>query len=371
MQNKGAASYGRNGEMDRSDMQSRAEDAAGDVFAPEAKIVVTGATGMVGSHLVAELLRRGCSQLVLPVRNPARAERLYATLEREGVVPSPGALRIVEAALNNPLELAGLLEGTDTVFHCAARVSLDGGGAEEMIETNVEMTAHLVNAALTCGVRRFMHVSSIAALGTAPDGGLTDETATLESLAGTSPYGIGKFFAENEVWRGVTEGLRAVVVNPAVILGAGDWCTGSSAIVPVLAGGSFFYPQGATGFVDVHDVARALADLAGCGGAVGERFILCGGNLSYRELLEAGARASGCRRPKMKAGPKLLAAAVKTARIFGGRALLSQELADILSRSCRYDGSKIGRYLPSFVYTSPERSVARLVALYREDRKKR
>ena len=349
----------------RSDRLSRPEEGAA---VSAAKIVVTGATGMVGSHLVAELLRRGYTRLKLPVRNPARVEKLYATLEREGVKPAPGTLQIDKVALNNPLELSEWLAGTDTVFHCAAQVSL-ADGTQEMIEANVEMTAHLVNASQKCGVRRFLHVSSIAALGAAPDGGMTDETAMLESLAGTSPYGVSKFFAENEVWRGVTEGLRAVVVNPAVILGAGDWCTGSSAIIPAVAGGSWFYPRGENGFVDVHDVARALVDLAGCEKAVGERFILCGGNLSYRTLIETGARAAGRRKPKWEAGPKLLAAVGKMAGRFGGKALFSPEMVGILSRRSRYDGRKIGRHVP-FEYTPLEESVARLVKLYLTEKRK-
>ena len=350
-----------NGKIDkgRSKRLSRPEKG---IAVPDTKIVVTGATGMVGSHLVAELLKRGYTRLVLLIRNTAHVERLYATLEREGVKPASGVLQINKVALNNPLELSEWLAETDTVFHCAAQVSL-AGGTQEMIETNVEMTAHLVNASQKCDVRRFMHVSSIAALGAAPDGGMTNETAMLESLAGTSPYGVSKFFAENEVWRGVTEGLRAVVVNPAVILGAGDWHAGSSAIIPVVAGGSWFYPQGETGFVDVHDVARALVDLAGCEKAVGERFILCGGNLSYRTLIEIGVRATGRRKPKWEAGPKLLAAVGKMAGWFSGKALFSPEMINILSRKNRYDGGKIGRYLP-FEYTPPEESVAQLVKLY-------
>ncbi len=336
----------------------------------EAKIVVTGATGMLGSHLVAELLRRGYAHLVLLVRRGARQERLYATLRREGVEPGEGVLQIVETALNNPWELKEWLKETDTVYHCAAQVSLEGGGEEELIETNVEMTTHLVNASLECGVRRFMEVSSIAALGTAPDEGLTDESRILESLAGTSPYGVSKFFAENEVWRGMTEGLRAVVVNPAVILGAGDWQSGSSAIIPVLARGAMFYPTGMTGFVDVHDVARALVELSVCEKAVGERFILCGGNLSYRELLETGARAAGRRGPKWKAGAKLLTTAGKIAGLWGGKAALSQEMVGILSRRNRYDGLKIGRFV-SFGYTPVSESVIRLVELYLKEKEKK
>lgn len=333
-------------------------------------MVVTGATGMVGGHLVAELLRRGATRLVLPVRNPAHAERLWTVLTREGVKPAADTLQLVEVALNNPWELSELLSEGDVVFHCAAEVSLVGGDAKALIESNVEMTAHLVNAALKCGVKRFVHVSSIAALGTAPEGKLTDETEILESLSDTSPYGVSKFFSENEVWRGMTEGLRAVVVNPAVILGAGDWSRGSSAIIPVLAGGSTFYPEGGTGFVDVHDVARALADLAECEKAVGERFILCGGNLSYRKLIETGARAAGGHGPRWKASPKLLTAFAKVAGIFGGKTLFSQEMIGILSRWSRYDGSKIGRYVP-FEYTPLQESIGRLVALYLTEKKQK
>ncbi|MDR2885715.1 MAG: NAD-dependent epimerase/dehydratase family protein, partial [Rikenellaceae bacterium] len=203
------------------------------------RVAVTGSTGMLGSHLVAELLRRGYGDVVLPVRSLARLGALEATLRRErllsgapeneceklgipcGVASLP-ALHPVEVALNDPNGLREAFAGVDAVFHCAAAVSLGDDDAQELIETNVEMTEHVVDAAIACRVRRLVHTSSVAALGEArPGETLIDESCELENISGTAPYGVSKFFSENRASRGVLQGLEVVIVNPGIILGAG------------------------------------------------------------------------------------------------------------------------------------------------------
>ncbi len=338
------------------------------------RIAITGSTGMLGSHLVAELLRRGYGDLVLPVRSLERLTALDATLRREGFSVEDKALRPIETGLNDPNGLREAFAGVDTVFHCAAVVSMQSGDAKELIETNVEMTEHVVDAAVACGVRRLVHTSSVAALGeAAPGHKFIDEHCELENLRGTSPYGISKFFSENRAWRGEEEGLQVVVVNPGIILGEGDWKGGGSTlIIPFAASGIPFYTTGVMGYVDVKDVARAEADLAQTPEAAGQRFILVGENLSYRELLSRVATLNGRRPPRMNAGKAVLKTAVTgewlLAKLARRQPRLTGPAADSALRQSYYDGCKIRRFVPGFHYTPVGQTLDRVIKAYRSER---
>ena len=332
------------------------------------KIAVTGATGMVGSHLVAELVARGCRDITLPVRNASRIGRMTATLDREGVDYSSVRFNIIETELTNPVELKAAFEGIDTVFNCAAAVSLGAMDEETLIDGNIQIARHVVNACLGACVGKLVHVSSIAALGEAPEGAkYIDETMVPESLDGMPTYYIGKLLSENEVMRGIACGLKAVVVNPALILGAGDWCTGSAAMVPYMTKGVPFYTDGVTGMVDVRDVVRAMVELAVCEAAVGQRYILCGANISYREFLSLAAGASGKKSPRIEARRFLLGAAWRGAwvwgKLTGTRLLFTRDLAQVLQKKTYYSTEKIKNTL-NFEFTPIGETIDRIVKQY-------
>lgn len=332
------------------------------------KIAVTGSTGLVGSHLVAELLRQGHRDITLPLRNPGHLENLYKTLEREGIGREDAKLNIVETELNNPLTLKACFRGIDTVFNCAAAVSLGAMDEHLLIDGNIEIAKHVVNASLDCGVGRLMHVSSVAALGVPPEGvKYTDESMYVESLAGMSAYGAGKFLSENEVLRGSETGLSTTIVNPVVILGAGDWHSGSTALVPLMAAGVPFYTEGVTAMVDVKDVARAMVALAESDAAVGERFILSGGNISYREFLTLAASAAGKKPPRIKIGRFALGAACRAAWLWGGitgrKPLINRESTRILMHKTYYSAEKIKNTV-NFEFTPLADTVGRIVKQY-------
>lgn len=332
------------------------------------KIAVTGATGLVGSHLVAELLRQGYRDITLPVRNPQRLANLYKTLEREGVARTDANFKIVETELNNPVTLKACFCGIDTVFNCAAAVSLGAMDEHLLIDGNIEIAKHVVNAALECGVGRLVHVSSIAALGPAPEGKkYIDESTCVESLAGMSAYSTGKFLSENEIWRGSEIGLKATVVNPAVILGAGDWRSGSTALAPLMTLGIPFYTEGVTAMVDVRDVARAMIALANSDAAIGERYILSGGDISYREFLTLAALAAGRKPPRIKAGRFALGAAWRAAwlwgRLTGSKPLLNKELSRIVTNKTYHSTEKIKNTV-NFEFTPLADTIDRIVKQY-------
>lgn len=342
-------------------------------------VAVTGATGMVGSHLVAELLRNGYADITLVVRNEARLAELHKTLKREGIdmetrggqSGNGAALRTVTAALNNPHELATALQGAEMVFHCAAKVAIGGSNEQDIIQGNVEMTQHVVDACLKSGVRRLVFVSSVASLGEPADGvASADESTAPGTLEGTTGYAASKLLSENEVLRGAYEGLETVIVNPAPILGAGDWRSGSSVIARVLSGGTPFYPCGATSFVDVRDVARAMVMLAGSEKADGQRYILAAGDMPFEELISIANRTIGRRPPRMRIGRNGLSAAQKAVAVFsrlaGREPALTGEMVRILTQRKFYNGQKIARDF-GFAYTPLEETVARIINQYRQE----
>lgn len=334
----------------------------------DCKIAVTGATGLVGSHLVAELVGRGCRDITLTVRDAARLGRMTATLDREGADYSGVRFNVVEVELTNPIELRAAFADVDMVFNCAAAVSLGAMDDDRLIDGNVQIARHVVNACIDAGVGKLVHVSSVAALGEAPEGGgCTDETMVPESLADMPSYYAGKLLSENEVMRGVACGLKAVVVNPALVLGAGDWHSGSTAMVPYMAKGVPFYTEGSTGMVDVRDVARAMADLADCEKAVGERFILCGANVSYNEFLTLSAHAAGRKPPRVRAGRFLLGMAWRGAwlwgKLTGTRLLFTRDLAQVLVKNTCYSTEKLENTL-NFGFTPIGETIERIVKQY-------
>lgn len=183
----------------------------------------------MGSHLTAELLREGCSVRLI-VRNAGKTDLLKATLRRMGVVDRYDRLEFRQTALNNPHTLReavpGVLRSCSTG---AAQVSFDPERADDIVSSNTEITTHIVNSCLECGVGLLVHCSSIATLGEPRhEGEPVTESCTLDSPVGKSAYAISKIYAENIVRRGIAQGLKAVIVNPAIVIGEGNWTSGSS-----------------------------------------------------------------------------------------------------------------------------------------------
>lgn len=246
--------------------------------------LITGATGLVGSHLMVLLsnshhpiraMRRENSDLTL-VR---KVFNMYALHPEEQFK----AIEWVVADLTDIMVLEALLEGVEEVYHCAAVVSFHPSKQREMILTNVNGTSNLVNALLHKGNIALCHVSSIAALGRSENNEPITEQNLWKNSDSNSTYSVSKYAAEREVWRGVAEGLNAVIVNPSVILGPGNWHTGSSELFSLVWKGLRFYTNGTTGYVDVRDVAMAMFELMQ-EKKYGQRFILSSETISFKQL---------------------------------------------------------------------------------------
>jgi len=269
-------------------------------------ILVTGGTGLVGSHLLFDLISKGQKVRALKressntdlVRNTFsyytdKADELYQKIEW------------FDGDMLEPFSLEEALKDVVDVYHCAALVSFKKEDKKNMLDINVEGTRNLVNACIDTKIRKFCMVSSIAALGSPEEGEDTvNETTPWSPEEKRSGYSISKFQSELEVWRGIEEGLNAVIVNPSIILGPGQWDKGSSLLFSTVANGLKYYTKGITGYVDVRDVSRSMIDLMESN-IVNERFIINGEDCTYEFIFKTIAKHIGIEGPTIYASKKL------------------------------------------------------------------
>jgi nucleoside-diphosphate-sugar epimerase len=334
-------------------------------------ILVTGGTGLVGTHLLYELTRSGEKVRVLN-----RAGSNVRNLEKVFSYYTPDAASLLkniewfDADLLDVYSLLDAMEGVTEVYHCAAMVTFEQRYKEQMMKINVEGTANLVNAALEKKVQKFCHVSSIAALGRAEHGGLTSEQTLWKSSPENSNYAISKYGAEREVWRGAEEGLNVVIVNPALIIGGGNWVQSSSNMFSKGYKGLRYFSSGGSGFVDVRDVVAIMVRLMKSG-IRNERFLLVSENTSYRQYFDVMHEAFGKRKPSIKAGKFLSGVAWRADKLrsalTGSAPLITKETAASANRTHRFSNEKILKTFPDFRFISMEQSVKDTCRLFLKD----
>lgn len=330
---------------------------------------------MIGSHLVAEMVRAGYTDIVLPVRNTNRISNIERTFRRYGMDMPDGILTVVETGLTDADALAEVLRGVDTVFDCAAAIMTGDLTADQLIENNTAISRAIAGASVAAGVRRIVHTSSIIVLA-ADEGRPITEENTLHGDTHGAPYARSKYLSEMEMRRAGEYGVGLTVLYPAVVLGEGDWSLkGSSALVPVMASGQPFYTDGVMAYVDVCDVARAYIAVDSCPEAVGHGFIVAGANLSYRELFTFGAEAAGRRRPSIGIGRCALTfgyGVIKTLtalRIIKDMSIRKSYL-DSLITGHRYSGEKLKKTC-GFSYTPIKETIGRVVGAYLSEKQGR
>lgn len=311
-------------------------------------VFITGASGLLGSHLTKKL-----SQQNIKIKALYRSEIPFHGLNIEWI---KGDLFDTEL-------LEEILYDVDEVYHCAGKVSFNPKVKKQLFKTNVEGTANIVNACLLSGVKKFLHVSSVSALGRLRENVIVTEEMQWSEETSNSVYGESKYLAEMEVWRGIAEGLNAVIVNPTIILGAGDWNNGSTEIFKTGYKEFPYYSEGITGFVDVEDVATAMIALMNSN-ICKERFIINAENISYKDLFDLIAEAFHKNPPHKKVTP-LKAALVWRAEamrsLFTGKApFITKETAQTALAKVYFDNSKLLKALPSFSYTPLKVSVKRI-----------
>lgn len=265
-------------------------------------ILLTGGTGLVGSHILYDLTSRG--EKVRATRRDSSStevvERLFRYYAGEEADQLLERIDWVNADLADYYSMESTLTGVTHVIHSAAMVSFNPGEAEKMLSVNAEGTANIVNASLEKGIEKFCFVSSVSSLGRHPEGQEIDEDVEWQPDDNRSAYSHSKFRAEMEVWRASKEGLSVIIVNPSVIIGPVDWKRSSGRLFYSVRRGTPFYTGGVTGFVDARDVAAAVSELIKSD-VVNERFILNGENLSFKVFFSKVAKALNKRPPLLKA----------------------------------------------------------------------
>jgi nucleoside-diphosphate-sugar epimerase len=238
-----------------------------------------------------------------------------------------------------------------------------------MHATNIDGTANVVNACIDAGIKKLLFVSSVAALGRIREDGPINETMNWSEETSNSEYGKTKYLAEMEVWRGIGEGLDAVIVNPVIILGSGDWNGGSSGIFKSAYNRFPWYTNGASGFVDVKDVTTAMTALMKSDISA-QRFIISGHNTPYRTIFNLIADAFKVPRPHKRVTP-LLASIVwrlEAVKAFftGSSPLLTKETTLTAQAVVNFDNTKLLKALPHFSYTPLENTITRVVEELKE-----
>lgn len=313
-------------------------------------ILVTGATGLVGSHLLQRL-----------VNNGHKVRAIYRS-----VIPTTNYTHQVEwvkADILDVLSLQDAMQGIQQTYHCAAVVSFNPSQKNSLHHVNVEGTANVVNAALEAGIQKMVFMSSVAALGRIREDVPIDESMNWTPETSNSEYGKSKYMAEMEVWRGIGEGLNAVIVNPVIILGAGDWSNGSTAIFKSAYDEFPWYTEGISGFVDVEDVVTAMTLLMESE-ISSQRFIVSGSNMPYRSIFNLIAKGFGKKAPSKKVTAFMANIVWRLEAVkswFTKKSpLLTKETARTAQAKVHFDNTKLLKAIPSFQYTSMDSSIDRI-----------
>lgn len=332
-------------------------------------ILVTGGTGLVGTRLLFDLVSDGKQ-----VRAIKRKSSSLAMLEKIFHVLSDRAeelLKQIEWAdgdVQDYLSLESAIQGIEQVYHCAAVVSFDPKDKPMMMRINVDGTANVVNAALVAGIKKLCFVSSVAALGRAEENIMIDENGDWSDSKENSAYAKSKYAAEREVWRGVAEGLNAVIVNPSIIIGPGDPQKSSAKLLATSMKGNPFYTEGVNAFVDVRDVSRTMIRLMESE-IMNERFIINQGNYSYRHIFNLMAEGFGKKHPRIEVKPWMFEILWRLDKfrslISGTSPLITRETARTSSKRYLYSNDKISKAL-NFEFIPIAESIKDNCKLFRE-----
>ncbi len=323
------------------------------------QILVTGGTGFLGSYLLRYLVARGYTR-IRALRQPSSSLGLV-----EDIAPE------IEWVEGNILDVVGLedaLKGVQQVYHCAAIVSFDVRERAKMMDVNSTGTANIVNAALYEKVEKFIHVSSIAAIGRTKESKIITEDSKWLRSTYNSYYGISKYLAEQEVWRGMAEGLPIGIVNPSLILGAGRWTDGPLRLFNLVWKNYPFYTTGTTGFVDARDVARFMIHLMESP-ITGQRYILNAENRTFQSVMNEIAFHLHKKPPTIKVTPFMQQIIWRIdwlrSKLSGVRPLITRETAANAQQSFLYKNDKSLQAF-DFQYTPLEQTIRETCALFLE-----
>jgi len=316
--------------------------------------IITGATGLVGSYLCKFLLQKG-EKVVGLRRKTSRLDLLGDVINK------------IEWIEGDLLDIDFLLEATENckfLYHCGALISYKKKFHKELMQINVKGTKNVVNAALQNNVKKIVHVSSISALGASDKHKLINENINADKW--NSAYGLSKYLAELEIFRGIAEGIESVIINPSVILGAGYWHKNSGNLFKQADNNFAYYSTGSTGYVDVRDVIEIMYQLMHKN-ISNERFIVSAENISFKNILTKIAVLLNKKPPTILAGSFLqvsaLVAEYLKSLVSKKERFLTKELIKTANSTQLYENTKIKRVL-NYNFISIEKSLQEIADIY-------
>jgi dihydroflavonol-4-reductase len=332
-------------------------------------ILLTGSTGLLGCHFLLEITRSGKNVRALKRQNSdtGMIRKVFSYY-----VDDPDILlNRIEWIDGDLLDFASMdeaLDGVDEIYHAGAVVSFYPKDHKAMLDVNINGTANLVNLSLEKGIKKFCHVSSVATLGRADNHGLTVEETYWQQTAKNSVYSISKYGAEQEVWRGMEEGLNAVIINPSVILGPGFW-EDNSGFFKLAWKGLKYFTRGINGFVDVRDVTRAMV-LVMEKDLFNQRFIVSSENLSYHQVFTMIAKYLDKPAPSVNVPPFITNIAWRLEAIRSAITrsvpVVTKEMANTTNQQFFYSNEKI-RKTVGFEFLPIEESIKEVCGLFLQD----
>lgn len=313
-------------------------------------ILVTGATGFLGSELVKQLLESG--------------EKVRALKRKTSVIPvilqNERSLEWFDADILDYFALENAFEGISHVYHCAALLSFATEDKKQQLKINKEGTYHIVNLCTANNVDKLLHVSSVAALGQTKHNQPITEKEQWEYDGTQQGYSISKYESEMEVWRAIAEGLNAVIVNPSIIIGKNSGVGGSGQLFETVRKGLKFYTSGSNGFVDVEDVAKAMI-LIMKSDINAERFVLNAENWDLKDLFTEAAKEFNISPPAIKVKPWMMSIAWRGGELLsllnGKKYGLTKDTARNAFKKMKYSDAKFREYFPDFSYKPIKTSI--------------
>jgi dihydroflavonol-4-reductase len=259
------------------------------------KILITGITGLVGSFVAKKMLTEGHEIFGL-IREKSDLSLIEAIKDD---------ITLIEGDILDVPDLYNAINGKDWVIHCAGLVSYAPKDKKLLLKINVEGTANVVNACLEQNIIKLAYISSIAAIGKdspkSSESSIITENNEWSDNISPSNYAKSKYLAELEVWRGVAEGLNAVILNPSVIIGEADWHKSSTRLFKYSFDQNLFYTDGLLSYIDAQDLANVVAKLLNSD-IMNERFIVSAGSISYKSFFDKTAKLFSKKAPNIKLG---------------------------------------------------------------------
>jgi len=334
-------------------------------------ILVTGGTGLVGSHLLYALAanNKKIRATIRPSSDTSQVRKVFGYYSENAEADRFfESIEWVTADVNDIPSLSLAFEGITEVYHCAALISFDPSDEKKLRKVNIEGTANIVNLCIANKISKLCYVSSVAALGSTPNSSEVDENSKWNPEDNHNDYAISKYGAEIEVWRGTQEGVDAVIVNPGVIIGPGFWDSGSGKIFSKIDKGLNYHFPKVTGFVGVQDVVNSMITIMNST-IKNEQFIIVSENLSFESVFKKVAESMNKPEPSKQLRKWMIAMGwifQKIGSWFGRKRQITRDSINGLYEETYFDNSKLRSKL-NFEYTSMDRVLEDTSEVYKKE----